>query len=86
MSKQASLIEYGVATITFTQQTSPSRDLNPAQLTVVILKLNEPVYGRCSLCNRWATLPFCLEYLNSQGTMVKWGEICRNCKEQSQGV
>jgi len=79
-------MKYGIVIGANTEQTSPSRDLNPGELTVVILKLNEPVYGRCSLCHRWATLPFCLEYLNSQGNMVKWGEICRNCKEQSQGV
>jgi len=84
--KQASLMKYGVVTTATIQQTSPKRDLKPRELTAVIVKLEPVIHGRCSLCHHWVTLPFCLEYFNSEGNMVQWGEICGDCKEQSQGV
>jgi len=80
MPEQVSLTEYGVAvTITLTQETTPSRDLNPRELTAVILNLKPAVKGHCSLCNRSATLPFCLEYLDGEANVLMWGQICEDC-------
>ena len=78
-TKQTSLMEHGVATIAFAQQSSPGRDLNPRELRAIIVKLEPVTYGRCSLCNRWAMLHFCLEYFDSKGDLVMWGEVCQNC-------
>lgn len=50
-------------------------------LTVVILKLEPAAYGRCSLCHKRSLLPFCLEYLNGEGEMVLWGDVCQECAE-----
>ena len=52
------------------------------RLMVVIVRLNPPSFGCCSLCHRWATLPFCLEYFN-RGDMVLWGEICEICAAET---
>lgn len=81
MSTQTSLMKYSVITTATIQEISPGRDLNPQKLTAVIVKLEPIIHGRCCLCNRMATLPFCLEYFNSEGDMVLWGELCERCME-----
>jgi len=76
--KQASLMEHGVAATAITIS-SRAKKTEPPKLTAVILKLEPSIYGRCSLCNRWTILRFCLEYFNNEGDMLLWGEICEDC-------
>ena len=78
MAKQVSLNNFMVvaSNLETGKQTCSER------LTAIIVKLEPAVYGRCSLCNRWTTLGFCIEYLNSQGAMTLWGEICQECKQE----
>jgi len=74
--KQVSLMEYrvvaSVTTISRTEETEP-------KLTAVTVKLEPATYGRCSLCERWTMLRFCLEYLDDEGDIVLWGDICEEC-------
>lgn len=53
--------------------------------TAIIVKLNPPTFGRCSLCQRWAVLSFCLEYLDSNGAIESWGEVCASCVAKTMG-
>ncbi len=78
--KQASLIKYGVASTAITMSSKTEIAETP-KLTAVIIKLEPANNGCCSLCNRRATLCFCLEDFNSEGDMVLWGEICEHYKE-----
>lgn len=80
--KQASLLEYGVLVTAIAQETRPSRDLNPAQLTAVIVKLDPSTYERCCICNHQIVLPFCLEYLDSEGNLILWGNVCQQCENK----
>lgn len=80
--KQASLMEYGVITTAVPQQNAPSRDLNLRELTAVIVEFEPATYECCSLCNRWAVLHFCLEYLDGEGDIVLWGHICEQCRNR----
>jgi len=81
--KQASLMEHGVAATAITIS-SRAKKTEPPKLTAVILKLEPSIYGRCSLCNRWTILRFCLEYFNNEGDMLLWGEICEDCRFKSE--
>lgn len=53
------------------------------KLTAIIMKLEQPEYGRCCLCKRKTLLPFCLEYLNGEGNIVLWGDVCQKCVDES---
>jgi len=70
MSKQTSKLEYGVAATAITIS-SRTKETEPPKLTVVTVKLETAAYERCCLCNRRTMLPFCLEYLDSEGNADK---------------
>lgn len=82
---QANLKIFHVFTIpsmleTGTRQLQKTRS---EKLTVVIVKLEEnDVHARrSSLCNRGGTLAFCLEYLDGEGNVVMWGDVCEECSK-----
>jgi len=79
MPEQVNLTDYSLVITAVPQQTKSDRDWNPDELTAVIVKLEPSVYGCCSLCLRRGELGFCLKYLDSEGNMVLWAPICRNC-------
>lgn len=49
------------------------------KLTAVIVELETATYERCCLCNRKRMLRFCLEYFDSEGELVMWGDVCEEC-------
>ena len=81
-------MDYSVITTASAQQHTASRDLTG--LTAVIVKLELSVYGRCSLCLRRCELGFCLKYLDGEGDVIFWGDICETCarghSQQSTGT
>jgi len=79
--KQASLMEYGVAAAPVTIL-SRVEETEPSKLTAVIVEFEPATYECCSLCNRWAVLHFCLEYLDGEGDIVLWGHICEQCRNR----
>ena len=93
MPKQASLNDFMISMPgTPTPQTRPET-LTPStpriqeksekpKLTVVIVKHEPVVHGRCCFCKRETLLPFCLEYFDSQSDLIMWGDICKQCVDK----
>lgn len=54
-----------------------------SKLTAVIVELETATYKRCCLCHRKRMLRFCLEYLNDEGAIALWGEICEECADKT---
>jgi hypothetical protein len=66
---------------------SPSPQIQEPQkpnFTAIIVKLEPASYGRCCLCNYRGPLRYCLEYFNSEGSMILWGDVCQNCADKFQ--
>jgi len=55
------------------------------KLTAVIAELETATYERYYLCNRKRMLRFCLEYLDSEGNVVMWGDLRRMCRQNHSG-
>ena len=53
------------------------------KLRAVLIQLGDPVRGRCALCKSVATLPFCLEFLDSKDNVVLWGDVCKECADKT---
>ena len=53
-----------------------------SNLTAVIVELEKATYERCCLCNRNRMLRFCLEYFDSEGELVMWADVCRECADR----
>lgn len=81
MSKQVSLNGFVTSSSPIP---APTPQIKP-KFTAIILKLEQPEYGRCCLCNRETTLPFCLEYLNDEGQIILWGDVCKGCANKTTG-
>jgi len=85
MSKQASLNGFVVSS----RPGSPApkrfdiqQPENP-NLRVIIVKLEPATHGCCCLCHNKTVLPYCLEYLNDEGKIILWGDVCKECADKN---
>ncbi len=77
--KQARLVEYCVVVAPITISSGAEES---SKLTAATVKFEPAIYALCCLCNRWAVLRFCMEYLNGEGDIVLWGETCPSCRNR----